>query len=120
MVLLYHVIHLFNIFKQNKKHNEKNNIVFSFQANEQIHHENFGELPMATVTRVRHSKDHSILGNVEVILLIDLSVTGTASVIIALTDGELNEHQLVTAQQEVGKLDFYNIHLPVDVKERQC
>lgn len=26
---------------------------------------------------------------------------GTASVIIALTDGELQEHQLITAQQEV-------------------
>lgn len=29
---------------------------------------------------------------------------GKASVIIALTDGELNEHQLVTAQQEVTVL----------------
>lgn len=27
---------------------------------------------------------------------------GTASVIIALTDGELQEHQLTTAQQEVA------------------
>uniref|UniRef100_A0A8C8I510 VWFA domain-containing protein n=1 Tax=Oncorhynchus tshawytscha TaxID=74940 RepID=A0A8C8I510_ONCTS len=29
---------------------------------------------------------------------------GTASVIIALTDGELNEHQLVTAQQELATI----------------
>uniref|UniRef100_A0A8C7IXK4 Anthrax toxin receptor 1 n=1 Tax=Oncorhynchus kisutch TaxID=8019 RepID=A0A8C7IXK4_ONCKI len=43
------------------------------------------------------------LGLERVIQLIDLSVTGTASVIIALTDGELNEHQLVTAQQEAER-----------------
>lgn len=31
-----------------------------------------------------------------------LSLPGTASVIIALTDGELQEHQLITAQEEVA------------------
>lgn len=31
-----------------------------------------------------------------------MSLPGTASVIIALTDGELQEHQLITAQQEVN------------------
>ena len=30
-----------------------------------------------------------------------LFLAGTASVIIALTDGELQEHQLIDAQQEV-------------------
>lgn len=32
----------------------------------------------------------------------DVYFTGTASVIIALTDGELNDHQFVTAQQEAS------------------
>lgn len=32
-----------------------------------------------------------------------MCLPGTASVIIALTDGELQEHQLITAQQEVDK-----------------
>lgn len=37
----------------------------------------------------------------------DLHVSGTASVIIALTDGELQEHQLVAAQQEVTDLTMH-------------
>ncbi len=32
----------------------------------------------------------------------DVYFTGTASVIIALTDGELNDYQFVTAQQEAS------------------
>lgn len=35
-----------------------------------------------------------------------MSLPGTASVIIALTDGELQEHQLITAQQEVQHDNF--------------
>lgn len=31
-------------------------------------------------------------------------LSGTASVIIALTDGELNTNQVITAQQEASKL----------------
>lgn len=37
-----------------------------------------------------------------VIYHVRVLLPGTASVIIALTDGELQEHQLITAQQEVA------------------
>lgn len=65
-----------------------------FKANEQIHQENFGKnLPALCF---KHARMVAWCWHTH------LFPPGPASVIIALTDGELQEHQLITAQQEVA------------------
>lgn len=78
------------------------------QANEQIHQENFGRLPLKTpiVTYCCHYSFSLPT------LTSSLHFVGTASVIIALTDGELQEHQLIAAQQEVMSIQAADIYKP--------
>lgn len=69
----------------------------NLKANEQIQRENFGK------TQADHlCHNTATSGRLSVTLkYAGLFLPGTASVIIALTDGELLEDQLITAQQEV-------------------
>ncbi|CAL8302749.1 unnamed protein product [Lota lota] len=72
-------------------------------ANMQIYHENLGKCSERLIDKYTHT--HIELQRLMIFpfLMCGIFSKGTASVIIALTDGELHEHQLSDAQQEAER-----------------